>query len=126
MTVQDITAESWYEKISFADRPVIVNFSSSKCGFCRELESIYYRLSIEYEDKLSFLKVLIDDPQNKELLNHIPIMGTPTLKFYCRGREIGEHIGYASKEKLKKKIEGFLNEMDYCLKNSSPLMTPYQ
>ncbi len=58
---------------------------------------------------------------NKELLDRISIESTPTLKFYCKNREIGQHIGYAIEPKLKQKIEMFLSEMEYCIKNSTVL-----
>jgi hypothetical protein len=46
-----------------------------------------------------------DDKNNHELIDHLSIEGTPTLKFYCKNREIGKHIGYAIEPKLKQKIE---------------------
>jgi thioredoxin 1 len=85
------------------------------------LEPLYSKLSDQYEGKLSFLKLMIDEPQNQELLKRIAIDGTPTLKFYCQGREVGEHVGYAIEPVLKKKIDGMLDEMDACIKNSTPL-----
>lgn len=64
---------------------------------------------------------MVDDPQNQEILDHVSVEGTPTLKFYCKGREVGEHVGYAIEPVLKKKIEAALEEMESCLRNSSPL-----
>jgi thiol-disulfide isomerase/thioredoxin len=108
MTVETITAEQWQQKVRNAVLPIVVNFSAVRCGFCQALEPLYNRLSEQYKDKLEFLKL-------------IPIEGTPTLKFYCKNREIGEHIGYAIEPKLKQKIEMFLSEMDFCIKNSTEL-----
>jgi thiol-disulfide isomerase/thioredoxin len=121
MTVETITAEQWQQKVRNAVLPIVVNFSAVRCGFCQALEPLYNRLSEQYKDKLEFLKLMVDDRNNKELLDRIPIEGTPTLKFYCKNREIGEHIGYAIEPKLKQKIEMFLSEMDFCIKNSTEL-----
>jgi thioredoxin 1 len=74
---------------------VVVNFGAVRCGFCRALEPLYISLSDQYGGKLKFTKLLVDDMQNHEMLHHVSIEGTPTLKFYCRGREAGEHVGYA-------------------------------
>ncbi|HEY5737194.1 MAG TPA: thioredoxin family protein, partial [Nitrososphaeraceae archaeon] len=79
------------------------------------------RLSEQYKDKLVFLKLMVDDKNNQELIDRLSIEGTPTLKFYCKNREIGEHIGYAIEPILKQKIEMFLSEMEFCIKNSTPL-----
>jgi thiol-disulfide isomerase/thioredoxin len=121
MTVETITAEQWQQKVRNAVLPIVVNFSAGRCGFCQALEPLYNRLSEQYKDKLEFLKLMVDDRNNKELLDRIPIEGTPTLKFYCKNREIGEHIGYAIEPKLKQKIEMFLSEMEFCIKNSTEL-----
>jgi thioredoxin 1 len=121
MTVETITAKQWQEKVRDSVLPVVVNFSAVRCGFCQALEPLYNRLSEQYNGKLEFLKLMVDDKNNKELLDRISIESTPTLKFYCKNREIGEHIGYAIEPKLKQKIEMFLSEMEFCLKNSTGL-----
>jgi thiol-disulfide isomerase/thioredoxin len=121
MTVETITAEQWQQKVRNSLLPIVVNFSAVRCGFCQALEPLYNKLSEQYKGKLEFLKLMVDDKNNKELLDRIPIEGTPTLKFYCKNREIGEHIGYAIEPKLKQKIEMFLSEMEFCIKNSTEL-----
>jgi thioredoxin 1 len=121
MTVETITAKQWQEKVRDSVLPVVVNFSAVRCGFCQALEPLYNRLSEQYNGKLEFLKLMVDDKNNKELLDRISIESTPTLKFYCKNREIGEHIGYAIEPKLKQKIEMFLSEMEFCLENSTGL-----
>lgn len=121
MTVENITAKQWQEKVRDSVLPVVVNFSAVRCGFCQALEPLYNRLSEQYNGKLEFLKLMVDDKNNKELLDRISIESTPTLKFYCKNREIGEHIGYAIEPKLKQKIEIFLSEMEFCIENSTGL-----
>ncbi|HEX5185261.1 MAG TPA: thioredoxin family protein [Nitrososphaeraceae archaeon] len=121
MAVETITAKQWQEKVTNSILPVVVNFSAVRCGFCQALEPLYNKLSEQYNDKLVFLKLMVDDENNQELLDRISIEGTPTLKFYCKNREVGEHIGYAIEPKLKQKIEMFLSEMEFCIKNSTVL-----
>ncbi|MDR4512214.1 MAG: thioredoxin [Nitrososphaeraceae archaeon] len=121
MVVETITAKLWQEKVADAVLPILVNFSAVRCGFCQALEPLYNRLSEQYKDKLVFLKIMVDDKNNHELMERISIEGTPTLKFYCKNREIGEHIGYAIEPILKQKIDMFLSEMEFCIKNSTPL-----
>ena len=121
MTVEDVTAQTWQQKVVNSEIPVVVNFSAVRCGFCRALEPLYNRLSEQYSGKLDFLKLMVDDPKNNEVLHRASVEGTPTLKFYCRAREVGEHIGYAIEPILKKKIDSILAEMDSCLDNSTPI-----
>jgi thioredoxin 1 len=121
MVVETMSTQTWQQKVINSETPVVVNFSAAYCGFCMMLEPLSNRLSDQYRGKLVFLKLMVDDPQNQEILSHIAIDGTPTLKFYCQGREVGEHVGDAIEPVPKKKIDGTLEEMDACLKNSTPL-----
>jgi thioredoxin-like negative regulator of GroEL len=85
------------------------------------LEPLYNRLSDQYSGKVDLLKLMVDDPQNHQIVHSASIEGTPTLKFYCRGREVGEHVGYAIEPVLKQKIDTMLAEMESCLSNSTPI-----
>jgi thiol-disulfide isomerase/thioredoxin len=121
MVVETITAKQWQEKVTNSVLTIVVNFTAIRCGFCQALEPLYNKLSEQYKDKLVFLKLMTDDKNNHELLDRLSIEGTPTLKFYCKNREIGEHIGYAIEPILKQKIDMFLSEMEFCIKNSTVL-----
>lgn len=121
MSVETITAQNWHDKVESSSVPVVVNFGAVRCGFCKALEPLYNRLAEQYADKLIFAKMMTDDSQNQKILDRVGIEGTPTLKFYCKGREVGEHVGYAIEPVLKKKIDGMLEEMEACLTNSTPL-----
>jgi thioredoxin 1 len=121
MAVGDITAQTWQQKVVNSETPVVVNFSAVRCGFCMALEPLYNKLSEQYSGKLEFLKLMVDNPQNDQVVNRASVEGTPTLKFYCKGREVGEHIGYAIEPNLKQKIDSMLTEMESCLSNSTPI-----
>lgn len=121
MATKDVDSESWENKVTKSNLPVVVNFWGPRCGFCKWLEPLYEKLSKAYEGKMVFLKLNVDDERSHEVLRNVSVEGTPTLKFYCRRREVGEHIGYAVEPILKKKIDAMLEEMESCLKNSTPL-----
>ena len=121
MPIEIVTANTWNEKVAKSDSPIVVNFGAERCGFCKALDPLYARLSDQYGNRLTFAKIMVDEPQNQEVAQRASIEGTPTLKFYCRGREVGEHIGYAIEPVLKKKIDEMLVEMEACLANSTPL-----
>ena len=118
MPVKSITSQDW-DEIANSKEPVLVNFSAERCGFCKALDPLYGRLADEYEGRLTFAKAMIDE--NQDLARRAGIEGTPTLKFYCKGREVGEHVGYAIEPVLRKKIDDMLAEMEACYSNSTPL-----
>jgi thioredoxin-like negative regulator of GroEL len=121
MAVGNATVQTWQQKVVNSEIPVVVNFSAVRCGFCMALEPLYTKLSEQYSGKLEFLKLMVDNPQNDQVVNRASVEGTPTLKFYCKGREVGEHIGYAIEPILKQKIDSMLTEMESCLSNSTPI-----
>lgn len=121
MATQEVDSESWESKVVKSELPVVVNFWGPRCGFCKWLEPLYEKLSNQYSGKIVFLKLNVDDERTHKVLRDVSIEGTPTLKFYCKGREVGEHVGYAVEPILKKKIDAMLQEMESCLKNSTPL-----
>jgi thioredoxin 1 len=118
MPVKPIASQDW-DTITSSETPVLVNFSAERCGFCKALDPLYNRLAGEYEGRLLFAKVMVDE--NPDLASKAGIEGTPTLKFYCKGRDVGEHVGYAIEPVLRKKIDGMLAEMEACYSNSTPL-----
>jgi thioredoxin-like negative regulator of GroEL len=121
MAVGNVTVQTWQQKVVNSEIPVVVNFSAVRCGFCMALEPLYTKLSEQYSGKLEFLKLMVDNPQNDKVVNRALVEGTPALKFYCKGREVGEHIGYAIEPILKQKIDSMLTEMESCLSNSTPI-----
>jgi hypothetical protein len=68
MTVENVTVQTWQQKV--------VNFSVVRWGFSWELEPLYNRLFEQYSGKLDFLNLMVDDPQNKEVLLHASVEGT--------------------------------------------------
>ncbi len=87
MTGETIAVKQWQQKVRDSILPLVVNFSAVLCGFCQALEPLYNRLFEHYDGNLEFLKVMVDDENNKELLDRISIESTPTLKFYCKNRD---------------------------------------
>jgi hypothetical protein len=51
---------------------------------------------------------------NLRLTESFGVEETPTLKIYCRGKEVGETIGYMSLNDVVNKIEEILERNDIC------------
>lgn len=63
---------------------------------------------------------MVNDPQNHQTLGRASIEGTPTLKFYCRGRGVGEHVGSAIEPVLKQKIDTCWQKWSHVLTIAHP------
>lgn len=121
--VVEVTAETWEKEVLNAEKIVIVEFWHEECPYCQKINPIYKELAKEYED-LKFAQLNIRESQeNLQIAKKYGIMGTPTLKFFCDGRVIGEIIGYKPKSQLKEGIEETTKESNVktCLEKSSSL-----
>jgi hypothetical protein len=51
--------------------------------------------------------------ENLKLAEGLGVEDTPTLKIFCKGKEVGEVIGYRSLDKVVDEIRGIL-EIEEC------------
>jgi len=114
-----IDGMNWKNEILNAEIPVVVEFFSATCPYCRQLTPIFQKLSREYIQKMKF--GMVDTSKNSEIASGYGVMGVPTLKFFCAGRPIYEIVGLRSEAELKEELEKVLSIHAKCVFQSSPL-----
>jgi thioredoxin 1 len=120
--VVDVAAESWETEVVNTDRPVLVEFWHEHCGWCTMLNPIYDELATDYVGALKFAKVnVLESSENRQIAVQYGVMGTPTMKFFCQGRPVGEIVGFRSTSQLKEEIDALLQHHEDCLKKSTSL-----
>ncbi len=120
--VVDVEAESWEMEVVNADRPVLVEFWHEHCGWCIMLKPIYDNVAADYVGALKFAKVnVLESPENRQIAVQYGVMGTPTMKFFCQGRPVGEIVGFRSASQLKEEIDALLQHHEECLEKSTSL-----
>ena len=80
---------------------------------------VFEEVSKLYDGKLIFAKVNVEEHQDIAQANGI--LGIPVMKIFCGGRNVGELVGYMSKEKLVQEIDKMLSTIKECLTQSSTL-----
>lgn len=87
--------------------PTVFDFNATWCGPCRRLAPILEELATEYDGKVNFYSIDID--QNRELAKALNIQSIPYLLFFpAGGGDPEEAIGLIPKEDLKAKIDKIL------------------
>jgi thioredoxin-like negative regulator of GroEL len=117
--VVEIPTKSFDREVKVADKPVAIEFWIRSCSNCQKFVPIYEKLPEIFGDKVKFLKMnMFLSLENLKMAEGFGVEETPTVKVFCKGKEIGEIVGYRSLEKIVKEIEEILEREGYCSKQS--------
>ena len=84
--------------------PILVDFWAEWCMPCKALAPVIDELSKEYDGKVRFAKVNVDDC--KEVPAKFGIRGIPTLILFKDGKKVNELVGNQTKEKIRSILDG--------------------
>ena len=115
--VVEIMADAFESTVKEADKPVVIEFWIKSCPNCRKFKPIYEKLPETFNDKIAFVKMnMFSSLANLKLAEGLGVEYTPTVKLFCKGREIGQIVGYRSLEQVAKEINEMLEREPDCHK----------
>ena len=100
--MKNISKEQWEQEVTNSDKLVFVDFWATWCGPCSIVAPIVEELAKEYEGKVNFVKVDVD--QNKELASKYNIFSIPTLVIFRNSQLVSQAAGAVSKESIRNYI----------------------
>ena len=99
----DVTKDTFDRQVLKNHLPVLVDFWAPWCGPCRIVGPILDKLSSEYQNKLKFSKLNVDD--NQEIGAQFDVRGIPCMIIFSHGKEVDRIIGAYSETELRRKID---------------------
>ncbi len=102
----DINDDSFEKIVLKSDKPVMVDFWAPWCGPCKAIAPTIEALEKEFGDKMTFVKVNVDD--NPISPSKYGVQAIPTLIFFKKGEIADQITGMVAKQKLEETIKSVL------------------
>ena len=104
MATASVTDSSFQADVLGADKPVLVDFWAEWCGPCRMIAPALEELSNELGDKVSIVKLNIDE--NPETPGRLGVRGIPTMILFKDGQPVATKVGAEPKSRIQAWLEG--------------------
>ena len=101
-----IATNTNFDGLLESEKLVIVDFWATWCGPCRMLSPLLDEVEEEMADKITVVKVNVDDAD--EIAMRYRIMSIPTLIFIKDGKMVDRTVGAMPKSALVQRIEANL------------------
>ena len=101
-----VTDASFAADVLASEKPIIVDFWAEWCGPCRAVSPILEEIAGEHADKISVVKLNVDE--NPRTAAAYGITSIPTMNVYQGGQVVKQIIGAKPKAALLRDLAGFI------------------
>jgi thioredoxin 1 len=101
--ILEVSDQTFEKDVVQADQPTLVDFWAVWCGPCKMIAPVVEELSGEYEGRVKFTKMNVDENMNTP--GRYGIRGIPTLMLFKGGKVVDQIVGAVAKANLKQMID---------------------
>jgi len=101
--VIEVNDGNFEQEVLKCETPVVVDFWAPWCGPCRMIAPITAKLAEEYQGRVKFCKLNVDE--NPLSATKYQVMSIPLLLFLKGGKVLEQIIGAVSESAVRSKIE---------------------
>ena len=96
--VKEYSTDDFKSEVVESDAPVLVDFWAEWCGPCKVIAPVVEELANDYEGKIKFGKVNVDD--HNMVASDYGVRSIPTLLIFKNGTVVNQIVGAVPKEKI--------------------------
>jgi len=96
--VQVFNDLNFEQEVLSSDVPVLVDFTATWCGPCKQLAPVVDQLATELVGKVKVGKLDVDE--SSITAGKFGVRGVPTVMVFKNGERVAQHVGLTTKQKL--------------------------
>jgi len=101
--VIELNDDNFEQMVLKSSLPVLVDFCAERCTPCRMLAPIVEKLAGEYDGRITFSKLNVE--QGRNAATRYGVRSIPTLLFFSGGKPMRQFVGFTSEKDLKRNLD---------------------